>query len=78
MMSNAQSFCAGYRAVRTGRVRHELTAREIETMFPRHDCSAFAQGMIDGLAGDSFRYRLARDALRSSGCLLVCNEDGWQ
>lgn len=36
----------------------ELTARQIEAMFPGLDAAAFAQGMLDGREGDTFRLSL--------------------
>ena len=54
------SFLAGYRSAREGRVTCEMSDREIAVSFPSYDAAAFAQGLIDGLEGDTFRYRLIR------------------
>ena len=58
-----RSFCAGYVAVRSGFIKKELTNREIEKLYPKHNPQAFSQGMIDALKNDSWRYRgLRREA----------------
>ena len=56
-LDNHQSFIAGYCAAKTGVIRQELTPREIEAMYPDVQADAFAQGMLDGLMGDDWRYR---------------------
>ncbi len=38
--------------------KRELSAREIAERFPECDADAFAQGMLDGIAGDRFRLDL--------------------
>lgn len=54
----AQSFCCGYVSVKVGKITHELTLSEIETLYPRIKCpKAFEQGMLDALKRDSYRYR---------------------
>lgn len=37
------------------RHRTELTARQIQTLFPNVNLDAFAQGNIDGVLNDRFR-----------------------
>ena len=51
-----KSFEAGYNEVKTGKITAELTAREIELQYPSYLSNAFAQGMIDALRGDPWRY----------------------
>ncbi len=55
-IENAQSFCAGYEAVKSGRITQELTNREIAKSYPQYNAYAFAQGIIDALANDCWRY----------------------
>jgi len=59
-----RSFDAGYRfGLSDGAV--ELSHREIETRFPDiTDTIAFAQGMLDGLAGDDWRHRCMVEHIR--------------
>jgi hypothetical protein len=51
-----ESFCQGFLAVKMGFIKHELSVKEIEKQFPPAITDPFTQGMIDGLANDSFRY----------------------
>ena len=61
MQSNAEkSFTLGYHEVARGNIRRELTAREVTEFYPHADPDAFAQGMLDALAGDHFRLRRLR------------------
>ena len=60
-MTNPQSFCAGYVAVKCGRIKEELSSSEISNQFPRHNVESFSQGMTDALNHDSYRYRLHRE-----------------
>ena len=60
-MKRTQSFCCGFVAVRSGKIKSELTGQEIATQYPRVDVDSFAQGVIDALKGDKYRYDLARE-----------------
>lgn len=64
MTACERSFDAGYRyGLSDGAV--ELSNREIETRFPDiTDTIAFAQGMLDGLAGDDWRHRCMAEHVR--------------
>lgn len=69
MSAGERSFEAGWRyGLKDDAV--ELTAREIATKFPDiPDVDAFAQGMLDGLAGDDWRHRTMVAHIRSgNGC----------
>ena len=70
-MEHAQSFCCGYVAVKSGVIKHELTDREIEKRWPQHNIDAFAQGMIDALLKDSYRYRLNKQKLVDEGIIEI-------
>ncbi len=56
-MNSKESFRQGYEAVKSGKIKKELTNREIEKRWPKVDSQAFAQGMLDALKGDSWRYK---------------------
>lgn len=51
-----ESFLAGYNAVKNGSINNELTPSEIEAKYPRYSARAFAEGMLDALHMDSYRY----------------------
>lgn len=53
-MNVTQSFVAGY-CYGASPGSRELSAREILARYPRADTAAFGEGMLDGLAGDTFR-----------------------
>lgn len=57
-MNNKQSFDYAYSLVKTGFIKHELTAREIAEQFPNVEIDAFVQGILDGLSGEDWRYSL--------------------
>lgn len=54
-MNEKQSFLEGFRYGKTRNAR-ELSSREIEVLFPKVHVASFAQGMLDSLAGDEFRF----------------------
>ena len=56
-MNADESFVGGHKYGASAGAK-ELSAGEIETRFPSAIADSFAQGMLDGLAGDSFRLRL--------------------
>ena len=57
----AMSFCCGFTNVKMGKIQNELTDREIAKRWPNLHTDSFAQGMIDGLKNDRFRYNLCRE-----------------
>ena len=58
---SAKWFCLGYRNVKLGKLKVQLTHGEIKKLFPGADPVAFANGMLDAFLGDPFRYRLNRE-----------------
>jgi len=60
-VQEARAFCCGYAAVRSGKITTELTLREIQQEWPQQDTDSFAQGMIDALNKDAYRYRAIRE-----------------
>ena len=53
------SFEAGF--LHGHRSLQELSAREIEAGWPHLDAECFAQGMLDGIEGDTYRLSLIQD-----------------
>ena len=53
-----KSFLLGYRNAEQGHIMRELTHAEIATRWPYAIPAAFANGMIDGLSGDNYRYEM--------------------
>ena len=56
-INGAQSFRTGYEEVKLGNVTQELTPHEIAVTYPSYRVDEFRQGMLDGLAGDDYRYQ---------------------
>lgn len=59
-MDSRKSFMAGFSKVRAGEIKTELTIVEIEKIYPLYKSAAFAQGMIDALNLDPWRYNRAK------------------
>lgn len=63
------SFMLGYNNVKLGKVKAELTAGEIQAKWPKENPDSFANGMIDALNKDPFRYQLVKEQLNAYGLL---------
>ena len=57
-MGTYTSFLTGYRLAKRGAFTTVPTAREITARYPKHNPDTFANGVQDGLTGDTYRYRL--------------------
>ena len=70
----AFSFYLGYNNVKAGKISRELTPREITLSWPDVNEEYFAQGVIDALCGDSFRYVSAKMELQQAGLLQISEQ----
>jgi len=53
-------FMAGWKAIKDGVIKKQLTNTEIDNRFHPKNSGAFAQGMLDALVGDNWRYNRAK------------------
>ena len=63
------SFMVGYNNVKSGKVTEELTAREIQVRWPKENPESLANGIIDALNKDPYRYQLVKEQLSAFGVL---------
>ena len=73
-------FIFGYRLASSGRIG-ELSAREIEDLYPGINIAQFTQGMVDGLKNDPWRFDRIMQVCpsccaKSGSALQFCSRPG--